>query len=263
MRVRDKVVVVTGAASGIGRAMVRGFAAEGAAGVVVADIDAAGATEVAREIGDRAIAVRADVSVEEDVRGLVTTAESAFGPVGLFCSNAGVTTGHGLDATDLDWTRTIAVNVLAHVYAARAVLPGMIERGEGYLLSTCSAAGLVSCPGDAPYAVTKSAAISFAEWVSIHYATRGVRVSVLCPQGVRTAMFERGIAEDHLSARAGGVSGPVLAPEAVADAVIDGLAAERFHIFPHPEVAGFVRRKAEDPDRWLAGMARFVGSLRA
>lgn len=263
MRVRDKVVVVTGAASGIGRAMARGFAAEGAAGVVVADIDAAGATEVAREIGDRAIAVRADVSAEEDVRGLVTTAESAFGPVGLFCSNAGVTTGHGLEATDLDWTRTIAVNVLAHVYAARAVLPGMIERGEGYLLNTCSAAGLVSCPGDAPYAVTKSAAISFAEWVSIHYAARGVKVSVLCPQGVRTAMFERGIAEDHLSARAVGVSGSVLAPEAVADAVIDGLDAERFHIFPHPEVAGFVRRKAEDPDRWLAGMARFIGSLRA
>jgi len=263
MRVRDKVVVVTGAASGIGRAMAHRFAAEGAAGVVVADLDAAGATAVAGEIGDRAIAVRADVSAEDDVRGLVTTAESAFGPVGLFCSNAGVTTGHGLDATDLDWTRAIAVNGLAHVYAARAVLPGMIERGEGYLLNTCSAAGLLSCPGDAPYAMTKSAAVSFAEWVSIHYATRGVKVSVLCPQGVRTAMFERGVAEDHLSARAAGASGVVLAPEAVADTVIDGLDAERFHIFPHPEVAGFVRSKAEDPDRWLAGMARFVGSLRA
>ncbi|MEU0485493.1 SDR family oxidoreductase [Streptosporangium sp. NPDC006013] len=263
MRVRDKVVVVTGASSGIGRAMVRRFAAEGAAGVVVADIDAAGAIAVAREIGDRAVAVRADVSVEEDVRGLVTTAESAFGPVGLFCSNAGVTTGRGLDATNPDWTRTIAVNVLAHVYAARAVVPGMVERGEGYLLNTCSAAGLVSCPGDAPYAVTKSAAISFAEWVSIHYATRGVRVSVLCPQSVRTAMFERGVAADHLSARAADASGPVLDPEAVADAVVEGLAAERFHVFPHPEVAGFVRRKAEDPDRWLTGMAHFVDSLRA
>ncbi|WP_326829554.1 SDR family oxidoreductase [Streptosporangium sp. NBC_01810] len=247
MRVRDKVVVVTGASSGIGRAMARRFAAEGAIGVVVADLDAAGATAVAKEIGDQAVAVRADVSVEEDVRGLVTTAESAFGPIGLFCSNAGVTTGRGLDATTSDWTRTIAVNVLAHVYAARAVMPGMVERGEGYLLNTCSAAGLVSCPGDAPYAVTKSAAISFAEWVSIHYTTRGVKVSVLCPQSVRTAMFERGIAEDHLSARAAGASGPILDPEAVADTVVDGLAAERFHIFPPPRSPASSSAKPRTP----------------
>ncbi|MFF5208265.1 SDR family oxidoreductase [Streptosporangium sp. NPDC000396] len=263
MRVRDKVVVVTGAASGIGRAMALRFAAEGAAGVLVADLDEVGATEVAREIGDRAVAVRADVSVEDDVRGLVTTAEEAFGPVGLFCSNAGIITGHGLDATNLEWTQTIAVNVLAHVYAARAVVPGMVERGGGYLLNTCSAAGLVSCPGDAPYAVTKSAAISFAEWVAIHYATKGVKVSVLCPQGVRTGMFDRGIAEDHLTARAVGASGAILDPDTVAGKVVEGLDAERFHIFPHPEVAEFVRRKADDPDRWLAGMARFVDSLEA
>jgi short-subunit dehydrogenase len=151
--------------------------------------------------------------------------------------------------------------VLAHVYAARAVVPGMVERGGGYLLNTCSAAGLVSCPDDAPYAVTKAAAISFAEWLAIHYAPKGVKVSVLCPQGVRTSMFDKGIVEDHLTSRAVAASGEILEPADVAQAVIDGLAAERFNIFPHPEVAEYVRRKVDDPDRWLAGMARFVASL--
>jgi NAD(P)-dependent dehydrogenase (short-subunit alcohol dehydrogenase family) len=261
MRVRDRVVVVTGAASGIGRAMARRFAEEGAAGVVVADLDEVGATQVAKDIGDRAIAVRTDVSVQDEVRALVDTAEDAFGPVGLFCSNAGVITGQGLEADDLEWTRTIAVNVLAHVYAARVVVPRMVERGGGYLLNTCSAAGLISCPGDAPYAVTKSAAISFAEWLSIHYRTKGLGVSVLCPQGVRTAMLGRGSEEHHLTARAVSASGAILEPETVAEAVVQGLDAERFHILPHPEVAEYVRRKFEDPDRWLAGMARFVDSL--
>lgn len=258
MQVRDKVVVVTGAAGGIGRAMALRFAAEGAAGVVVADLDEAGATAVAKEIGDRAIAVRADVTSEADVAALV---ETPFGPVDLFCSNAGVIAGHGLDATDQEWSSLYAVNVLAHVYAARAAVPSMIARGGGYLLNTCSAAGLVSCPGDAPYAVTKAAAIAFAEWVAMHYASQGVKVSVLCPQGVRTAMLERGEEEDHLTARAVGASGAILDPADVAAAVVEGLAAERFHIFPHPEVAEFVRRKAEDPDRWLAGMSRFIDSL--
>ncbi|NBE93326.1 SDR family oxidoreductase [Nonomuraea sp. KC401] len=258
MRVQDKVVVVTGAAGGIGRAMARRFAAEGAAGVVVADLDAAGASAVAAEIGHRAAAVRVDVSSEEEVAALV---ETPFGPVDLFCSNAGVIDGHGLDASVQDWNRLYAVNVLAHVHAARAAVPSMIARGGGYLLNTCSAAGLISCPGDAPYAVTKAAAIAFAEWLAIHYAPKGIKVSVLCPQGVRTAMLEQGLEDDHLTARAVSASGPVLDPADVAGTVIDGLAAERFHIFPHPEVAEYVRRKAEDPDRWLAGMSRFVTSL--
>ncbi|GII54767.1 dehydrogenase [Planotetraspora thailandica] len=261
MRVQDKVVVVTGAASGIGRAMALRFAAEGAAGVLVADLDEDGANAVAAEIGERALAVRADVSVDEDVRALVGTAERELGPIGLFCSNAGIITGHGLDeATDLEWARTLAVNTLAHVYAARAVLPGMVERGGGYLLNTCSAAGLVSCPGDAPYAVTKAAAISFAEWVAIHYRAKGIGVSVLCPQGVRTGMMSDDV-RDHLTARAVMASGAMLEPEDVAQHVIDGLDAERFYIFPHPEVAGFFQMKAGDPDRWLAGMSRFVESL--
>ncbi|MCT9931043.1 SDR family oxidoreductase [Planotetraspora sp. A-T 1434] len=262
MRVRDRVAVVTGAANGIGRAMALRFAAEGAAGVLVADLDEAGATAVAGEIGDRAIAVRADVTVEDDVRSLVDTAERALGPVDLFCSNAGIITGHGLEeASDLEWSRTLAVNTMAHVYAARAVVPRMVERGGGYLLNTCSAAGLVSCPGDAPYAVSKAAAISFAEWLAIHYMAKGIRVSVLCPQGVRTAMMRQGLEEDHITARAVEASGAVLDPEDVAGHVIDGLDAERFYIFPHPEVADFVRMKVDDPDRWLSGMSRFVESL--
>jgi NAD(P)-dependent dehydrogenase (short-subunit alcohol dehydrogenase family) len=259
MRVRDKVVVVTGAAGGIGRALALRFAAEGAAGVVVADLDEDGARAVAKEIGDRAVAVRADVSSEPDVASLAEP--TPFGPVDVFCSNAGIIGGHGLDAPLQEWSALYGVNVLAHVYAARAVIPGMIARGGGYLLNTCSAAGLISCPGDAPYAVTKAAAVAFAEWVAIHYASQGIKVSVLCPQGVRTNMLERGVEEDHLTARAVNASGAILDPADVATAVIDGLDAERFHIFPHPEVAAFYRRKAEDPDRWLAGMSKFVDSL--
>ncbi|ETK32092.1 SDR family oxidoreductase [Microbispora sp. ATCC PTA-5024] len=261
MRVEDKIVVVTGAAGGIGRALALRFAAEGAAGVLVADLDEAGAAAVAAEIGGRALAVGADVTVEDDVRALVDAAERDLGPVDLFCSNAGVITGHGLDASDLDWSATLAVNTMAHVYAARAVVPRMVERGGGYLLNTCSAAGLVSCPGDAPYAVSKAAAISFAEWVAIHYRARGIRVSVLCPQGVRTRMMERGLEEDHVTARAVASSGAVLDPAEVAGHVVEGLADERFYILPHPEVAAFLARKVADPDRWLDGMSRFVESL--
>ncbi|MEV5407322.1 SDR family oxidoreductase [Thermopolyspora sp. NPDC052614] len=261
MRVRDRVVVVTGAAGGIGRALALRFAEEGAAGVVVSDLDEAGAAEVAARIGDRALAVQTDVSDEGEVRALVDAAERTFGPIDLFCSNAGITSGLGIDADPAVWTRTYAVNVLAHVYAARAVIPGMVERGSGYLLNTCSAAGLISCPGDAPYAVTKSAAVAFAEWVAIHYAARGVKVSALCPQGVRTPMLEQGEAEDHLAFRAIAASAPVLEPEDIAQAVIEGLDAERFLILPHPEVAEYFRRRGDDHERWLTGMSRFVTSL--
>jgi NAD(P)-dependent dehydrogenase (short-subunit alcohol dehydrogenase family) len=262
MRVQGKVVVVTGAASGIGRAMALRFADEGAAGILVADLDEAGAVAVAERIGDRAVAVRADVSIEDDVRAIVETAERSLGPIGLFCSNAGIITGHGVEeASDEEWSRTLAVNTLAHVYAARAVIPAMVERGGGYLLNTCSAAGLVNCPGDAPYAVSKAAAISFAEWVAIHYRSKGIGVSVLCPQGVRTGMMREDLQEDNLTARAVISSGAVLEPEEVAGHVVDGLDAERFYILPHPEVADFFRMKAGDPDRWLSGMSRFVESL--
>ena len=245
MELAGKVAVVTGGASGIGRALARRFAAEGARGVVVADLDGDGALKVAEEIGG--LAVGTDVSVEADVVALVERTEEQFGPVDLFCSNAGIAVGGGVNVPDEQWTRIWNVNLMAHVYAARAVLPGMLARGEGYLLNTASAAGLLSNIGAAPYAVTKHAAVAFAEWVAITHGDQGIKVSCLCPQGVRTNMLGNG----------GALLGPTaIEPEQVADAVIEGLADERFLILPHPEVGEYFRRKADDYDRWLRGMRR-------
>jgi NAD(P)-dependent dehydrogenase (short-subunit alcohol dehydrogenase family) len=249
MDVSGKVVVVTGGASGIGRALCRRFAAEGARGVVVADIDAEGSREVAEEFGG--LAATTDVGVEADLVRLVERATSAFGPIDLFCSNAGIALSGGVDTPDPDWRRIWDVNVMAHVYAARAVLPGMVARGRGYLLQTASAAGLLSQIGSAPYAVTKHAAVALAEWLAITYAHAGIKVMCLCPQGVRTEMLRQ----------AGGGVGAMLRetalePDAVADAVVAGLASERFLILPHPEVAEYVLRKAHDHDRWIRGMVR-------
>jgi NAD(P)-dependent dehydrogenase (short-subunit alcohol dehydrogenase family) len=249
VKVADKVVVVTGAATGIGRALARRFAAEGAGAVVVADIDAAGAEAVAGEIGGHA--VKTDVSCEADIIRLVEAATERYGAIDLFCSNAGIMIEGGVDTPDDAWQSIWSINVLAHVYAARAVLPGMLARGRGYLLQTVSAAGLLSQIGSAPYAVTKHAALALAEWISITYGGRGIGVSVLCPQGVRTNML--------LRPRPGGESFLVagaLEPEQVADAAVEGLADERFLILPHPEVAEYFQRKASDYDRWLRGMRR-------
>ena len=248
MELAGRVVVVTGAANGIGRALARRFATEGARGVVVSDRDGAGATAVASGIGEhQAMAVTTDVAVEADVRALVAATEERFGPIDLFCSNAGIAGGGGVDAPDDVWQRIWDVNVMAHVHAARAVLPGMLARGEGYLLHTASAAGLLSQIGNAPYAVTKHAAVAFAEWLSITHGDDGIRVSCLCPQGVRTDMLGDG----------GALLGPTaIEPEQVADAVVDGLRAEQFLILPHPEVREYVRRKGDDHDRWLRGMRR-------
>jgi NAD(P)-dependent dehydrogenase (short-subunit alcohol dehydrogenase family) len=245
MQLAGKVAVVTGGASGIGRALARRFAAEGAKAVVVTDIDADGVTAVADEIGGMGVA--ADVSVEADVVNVVTKTEDAYGPIDLFCSNAGIFTGGGVDATDEAWDRIWRVNVMAHVYAARAVLPSMLARGEGYILTTASAAGLLTNLGAAPYSVTKHAALSLAEWISITHGDQGIKVSCLCPQGVRTAMLPG--------------DGNFLAPgaleaEEVAEAVVRGLEDERFLILPHPEVADYFKRKADDYDRWLGGMRR-------
>src|SRR3954454_3266202 len=189
MELAGKHVIVTGGASGIGAALCERFAAEGARGVVVADRDADGAVAVAARIGAQALAASVDVGVEADVQQLVERATDAFGPVDLFCSNAGILVNGGLEASNDDWQRIWQVNVMAHVYAARAVVPAMLARGEGYLLQTVSAAGLLTSLGTAPYAVTKHGALGLAEWLAITHGDAGLKVSCLCPQGVRTGML--------------------------------------------------------------------------
>jgi len=259
MDVKDRVVVVTGGASGIGRALCRTFAAHGALGVAVADIDRTGADAVAEELtttGHAALAVTVDVANEGDVIALVEETERAFGPVDLFCANAGIIVEGGVEVPDSAWERMWAVNVLSHIYAARSVLPGMIERGEGYLLHTASAAGLLTQLGSAPYSVTKHAVVALAEWLSITHAGDGIKVSCLCPQGVWTGMT--GAPDDefaHLVASTAGRNG-MLEPEAVASAVVEALSTEQFLVLPHPDVATFEQRRAGDRERWLRGMRR-------
>lgn len=240
---------------GIGRALCQRFAAEGARAVVVADLEFDKAEQVASEIGG--VAVKTDVSNEADIVNLVKQATEQFGQIDLFCSNAGIIgKPGGAEVSNEDWQEIFGVNVMAHIYAARAVLPQMIERGEGYLLQTASAAGLLTQIGSAPYSVTKHAAVAFAEWLSITHAAQGIKVSCLCPQGVRTRMLlgEDGQGENFL------VAGSVSAEE-VADCVIKGLADERFLILPHPEVADYFQRKANDYDRWLRGMRRLQSNV--
>ena len=265
MEVRDRIVVVTGGASGIGRALARRFAAEGAAGVAVADLDGPGAEAVAGEVeraGARGLAVRTDVTQEAEVVALVDRVESELGPIDLFCSNAGIAVGGGVETPNADWERIWSVNVMAHVYAARALIPLMSARGGGHLLNTASAAGMLTNLGAAPYSVTKHAAVGLAEWIAITYAHQGIKVSCLCPQGVRTPMLLGGLEDRDPAGSAVLAAGGLVEPDEVADAVIAGLAEERFLILTHPEVAEYVRRKAGDPDRWLAGMQRQWARLR-
>jgi NAD(P)-dependent dehydrogenase (short-subunit alcohol dehydrogenase family) len=253
VELNDKVAVVTGGAGGIGRALCRRFVAEGARGVVVVDRDADGVQVVAAELGDAALGMTADVAVEADILNVVEHTEDRFGPIDLFCSNAGIGGGGGIEAPDELWQSIWEINLLAHVFAARAVLPSMLARSEGYLLNTASAAGLLMNVGNAPYTVTKHAAVGFAEWLAVTYGDRGIKVSCLCPQGVRTNMLlgTPGDPSTEVVLAQGAIE-----PEELADAVVEGLRAERFLILPHPEVAEYVRRKAEDPDRWLSGMRR-------
>ena len=252
MELRDKVVVVTGGASGIGAALSRRFAAEGAKAVVVADLDANGAQRVAGEIDGTAVST--NVADEADVRALVESTIEAHGPIDLFCSNAGIGGGGGIEVPDEQWHLIWQVNTMAHLYAARAVLPGMIARGEGYLLNTVSAAGLLTNLGNAQYTVSKHAALGLAEWLAITYGDAGIKVSVLCPQGVRTPMLLGGadIGDDAAAM----LLAEAIEPEQVADTVVEGLRAESFLILPHPEVRDYLQRKTADYDRWLAGMRR-------
>ncbi len=256
MQLKDRHAVVTGGASGIGRALCRRFAKEGARAVVVADVNEEGARAVASEFGGLGLGV--DVSNDVQVRGLVERAERENGPIDLFFSNAGIGTPGGVEVSNEAWERIWQINLMAHVYASRAVLPSMLERGEGYLLSTASAAGLLTQIGSAPYAVTKHAAVALAEWLAITHGDQGIKVSVLCPQAVRTGMTA--------GSQSGGVAGVdgMIEPEEVADCVMEALSEERFLILPHPTVQTYMQRKAGDPDRWLRGMrrlqARFMGS---
>ena len=264
MRLEDKIAVVTGGAHGIGRALARRFKAEGARMVVVVDQDVSGANVVAGEIGG--VGIGADVAVEEDIVSVVGETERQFGQIDLFCSNAGIYCEDPTTAASTSsevWGTMWSVNVMAHVYAARAALPAMLERGEGYFLNTVSAAGVLSHPNSAPYATTKHAALGFAESLSIAHGDEGIRVSVICPQAVRTAML--GDLEDG-EVLDGGVQGGdgVLEPADVAQSVVEALEEERFLVLPHPEVLEYMRRKTSDYDRWLKGMrrlrARFMAS---
>lgn len=254
MKLNDKVVVVTGGANGIGRALCKKFASEGARAVVVADIEEQKAADLAKEIGGSHFGV--NVGSESDIQALVDATVLKHGRIDLFCSNAGIGVEGTCDVPNREWERIWEINVMAHVYASRAVLPGMLARKEGYLLQTVSAAGLLTQIGSAPYAVTKHAALALAEWLSITYGDHGIKVSALCPQGVKTRMLE--------NAEFGGgafLLETAIEPEQVADAVIKGLEEEHFLILPHPEVAEYFRRKANDYDRWLRGMRRLQANV--
>jgi NAD(P)-dependent dehydrogenase (short-subunit alcohol dehydrogenase family) len=256
MDATGRVVVVTGGARGIGRALARRFASAGAASVIVADVDQSGASAVAREI--HGTAVQCDVSREADVKRLIDQVEVEHSRIDIFCSNAGIAVGGGPEAADDQWQRIWDVNLMSHVFVARHALPGMLKRGEGYLLGTVSAAGLLNHVFAAPYGVTKAAALSLFEWLSIAHGDQGIRVSCLCPQGVKTDMLA---AERKLGLNF--VTEGALEPEQVAEIVLQGVRDEKFLILPHPEVADYFRRKAEDYDRWLKGMRRLRAKIAA
>jgi NAD(P)-dependent dehydrogenase (short-subunit alcohol dehydrogenase family) len=247
MELNGKVAVITGGSGGIGRAMARAFLAEGAKAVMLADLDAAAVANAARELGCDGMAC--DVTDETQVVALVERTRKLHGPIDLFCSNAGAG-GQGVltDAPNAVWQKQWELHVMAHVYAARAVLPSMIERGSGYLLNTASAAGLLAALGSGPYTVTKAAAVKLAEFISITHGDDGIKVSVLCPQGVNTAMAPRRLGD--------GQTDGIIEPDQLARTVVETLREERFYVLPHPEVEEYVRRKGDDVDRWLLGMRR-------
>ena len=248
MRVTGKVCVITGGASGIGKALAERFHAEGAKGIVVADLQADKLQEVADSVNG--LAVVTNVAKESDIKALVAAAEEKYGHIDVFVSNAGIARMGGVETSDEDWQLNWDIHVMAHVYAARAVAEKMAVRGEGYLINTASAAGLLTHVNSATYSVTKHAAVSFAEWLSINYGDRGVHVSVLAPQAVRTAMTT---GRDVSVASVDGM----IEPEELADCVIETMDKEEFLMIPHKQVLEYMRRKTGDVDRWLSGMRRF------
>lgn len=265
MELRDRVVVITGAGSGIGEGLAKAASAEGARHVVVTDVNAEQAARVAAEIGAGASSVGLDVRDEAAIQKLVADTETAHGPIDLFASNAGYVTMGGVEDSNERIQTMWEVHVMAHIYAARAVLPSMIARGEGYLFSTASAAGLLTQIGSLSYSITKAAAVSVAEYLSVTHHHQGIRVSVLCPQAVETNIIQN--SPDGLGRNSGGSgvasADGVLSPADVAQSCIDAIRMEKFHVLPHPEVATYMERKATDVDRWLTGMRRFQGVIYA
>ena len=247
MELNGRVAIITGGSGGIGKAMAEAFLAEGARGVMLADLTEAAVKATAAELGCEGMTC--NVTDEAQIQRLVDATIEQFGQVDVFCSNAGAG-GEGLltDASNEVWQQQWDLHVMSHLYAARAVLPGMLERGDGYLLNTASAAGLLAAMGSGPYTVTKAAAVKLAEFLSITHGDEGIKVSVLCPQGVNTAMAPRGLGD--------GQTDGIIEPEQLARTVIEALREERFHVLPHPEVEEYVRRKGDNVDRWLVGMRR-------
>jgi NAD(P)-dependent dehydrogenase (short-subunit alcohol dehydrogenase family) len=254
MEIAGKIAVVTGGGSGIGKALAARFLAEGARQVVVVDINAEGVAAVAAELG--CVAMVADVSNEADISRVIETTEADIGPIDLFCSNAGVGLGPEIASPNSEWQASWDINVMPHVYAARHLLPRMLARGGGYFLNTASAAGLLNQIGGAAYGVSKHAAVGFAEWLAIHHAHEGIKVSLLCPQAVRTPMTD-----NDSEATAAASSDGMIEPEELAEVVMQGLRDERFLILTHEEVLEYMRRKASNYDRWIGGMNRLMRRL--
>ena len=247
MELQDRVAVITGGSGGIGLSMAKAFLAEGARAIMLADLNEEAVAAAARELGCDGMAC--DVTDEAQIQAVVAATIEKHGQIDLFCSNAGAG-GEGTltDASNEVWQRQWELHVMSHLYAARAVLPGMLERGDGYLLNTASAAGLLAALGSGPYTVTKGAAVKLAEFIAINHGDEGIKVSVLCPQGVNTAMAPRSLGD--------GQTDGIIEPDELARTVVDCIREERFHVLPHPEVEEYVRRKGDNIDRWLHGMRR-------
>lgn len=254
MELKDKIIVVTGAASGIGRAMAIRFKAEGAKQVVAVDINIDGAEATAELIGG--VAMSADVSKEEDIQRVIEATEETIGPIDLFCSNAGVGMAESINSANKEWQMSWDINVMSHVYASRHLLPRMISRGGGYFLNTSSAAGLLNQIGGAAYGVTKHAAVGFGEWLAIHHQHQGIKVSMLCPQAVRTPMTD-----NDNDATAAAASNGMIEPEELCDTVVEGLRSETFMILPHPVVLDYMRNKTNNYDRWIGGMNKLMKKI--
>ena len=254
MELKDKIVVITGAGSGIGRALALRFHAEGAKQIVCADINLDNAQQTADMIAG--VAMMADVSREQDTARIIEDTETSIGPIDLFCCNAGVGLGESIDSPNAEWQAIWDINVMSHVYAARHLVPRMVKRGGGYFLNTSSAAGLLNQIGGAAYGVTKHAAVGFGEWLAIHHQHEGIGVSMLCPQAVRTAMTA--VENDAIAAAA---NNGMIEPEELADTVVEELRNESFLILPHPVVREYMQNKTSNYDRWIAGMNKLMRKI--